>query len=242
MLPRALLSRFLNLVRTTVKAKAFNRDGRRCGARVAFSDMNGGHRTRIMVFGDSNAFRPDGNNTCWPALLQGKDPAHLNVFNESWDGRTTRYDTGECHGPRIIASKLAVHAPLDYVIVMLGTNDVKMKYGPPNPAEIADGMRQILDLIDVHGGGANPILLTPPPMGNVISGDLAGGQSRIPPLAAEYRLLAMNCDIRLVDIHAILDLGTDLDSGMIHLNAVGRQKVANAVWENLQDNDTTSPD
>jgi lysophospholipase L1-like esterase len=92
-----------------------------------------------MVFGDSNAFRPGGGHTCWPALLEDKDSDHLNVFNESCKGRTTQYDTGERNGLGVIRDKLAAYTPLDYVIVMLGTNDVKSQYGPPRAADIADG-------------------------------------------------------------------------------------------------------
>jgi len=186
-----------------------------------------------MVFGDSNAFRPDGNNMCWPALLENKDSLRLNVINESYDGRTTCYDSDERHGLSIIGRKIRRHAPLDYVIVMLGTNDVKKQYGPPGASEIADGMLRILNSISLYGGGAEPIFLTPPPMGEVVAGDLAGGHVRIPSVAAEYRLLARARDIRLVDLHAIVDTYTDLESDMIHLNAVGRQKVADAVCYNL---------
>ena len=189
---------------------------------------------RIMVFGDSNSFRPGGNKTCWPALLKDKHPSRFTIFNESCDGRTIKHDIGEFNGLNVIASKLTVHAPLDYVIVMLGTNDVKSKYGPPNATEIAYGMRLILDVINTQGDGAKAILVMPPPLGNVTSGELTGAQWRIPLLVAEYRSLAMTRDIRLVDIHAILEINTDLESDMIHLNAVGRRKVANAVWANLQ--------
>ena len=139
----------------------------------------------------------------------------------------------------MIANKLKIHSPLDYVIVMLGTNDLKSKYGPPSPSDIADGMRQILDFIDLHGGGAKPILMTPPPMGNVTSGELAGGHLRIPPVVGEFRLLALNRDILLIDIHASLDVSIDLESDMIHFSAIGRQNVANAVWARL--NDMTLP-
>lgn len=193
-----------------------------------------------MVFGDSNALRPDGDSTSLAGLLEDKDPARLNVFNESCDGRTTQYDTGERNGLSVIAEKLAAHAPLDYVIVMLGTNDVKRQYGPPSAADVARGMGRILDLIDARGDGARPILMTPPPLGRVTSGELAGARPRVSHVAAEYRLLATERDIRLVDIHAILDHRADLEPDRVHLNAVGRQRVADAVWANLQDVHTPS--
>ena len=88
-----------------------------------------------MVFGDSNAFRPGRSETSWPKLLEARDPRYLNIFNESCDGRTTRYDIGECNSINVIGKKLTSHSPLDYVVVMLGTNDVKNKYGPPSSAD-----------------------------------------------------------------------------------------------------------
>jgi lysophospholipase L1-like esterase len=189
---------------------------------------------RIMVFGDSNAFRPGYNNKSWPKLLEDKDPLHLSIINESYDGRTTSYDNGECNGLNVISKKLTAHVQLDYVVVQLGTNDVKNKYGPPSPGEIAEGMNQLLEIIDNHGGGAKPILLTPPPLGNVISGELAGAQPRISSVVDEYRRLSINLNVQLIDIYSILEIKTDLESDMIHLNAFGRNKVANAVLAYLQ--------
>jgi lysophospholipase L1-like esterase len=218
-----------------LRTKTTDRNYDHSGSKWSFSSPDTGKLKRIMVFGDSNAFRPGRSKTSWPKLLEDQDPLHLKIFNESCDGRTTRYDIEEFNGLSVIGKKLTAHSPLNYVVVMLGTNDVKTKYGPPSVAEIVDGMRQILDVIDVHSGGAKSILLTPPPLGNVTSGNLAGAQSRILPVAAEYRSLAISRDIRLVDTHAILDSSTDLESDMIHLDAVGRQKVASAVWSNLQD-------
>ena len=190
---------------------------------------------RIMVFGDSNAYRPGSSNKSWPILLEAKDPRHLRVFNVSCDGRTTKYDIGECNGLSVIAEKLTAYKPLDYVVVMLGTNDVKNKYGPPNPTKIAEGMSRILEIIKNNADGAKPILLTPPPIGNVNSGDLAGAQPRIPSVAEEYRRLSRNRNVQLIDIHSILEVNTDLDSDMIHLNALGRKKTANVVWAYLQE-------
>jgi GDSL-like lipase/acylhydrolase family protein len=113
-----------------------------CSKNQRYSDFtrcspstNRGNTNRIMIIGDSNSFRPERSNISWPKLLEDKDPLHLNIFNESCDGRTTRYDNGEYNGFNVIRKKLTAHAPLGYVVIMLGTNDVKNKYGPPSPAE-----------------------------------------------------------------------------------------------------------
>lgn len=117
---------------------------------------------------------------------------------------------------------------------MLGTNDVKTKYGPPRTTEIGYGLRLIFAVINIQGGGAKAILVTSPPLGNVTSGELASAQWRIPPLVAEYRLLATNCDVPLVGVNAIMDSNTDLKPDKMHLNPAGRQKVADAIWASLQ--------
>lgn len=203
--------------------------------RIRRRTLRGGTPKRIMAFGDSNTLLPDRSNTRWTVLLEDKAPGHFDVFNEGCDGRTTKYDTGERNGLSVIENKLTSHAPLDYVILMLGTNDVKSQYGPPSADDIADGMIQILNSIKTRNSGVEPVLTTPPPLGEVTSGDLAGAQSRILPVAAKYRFLAMNRDIRLVDLNTSVDSSTDLEPDQVHLSATGRRKVADAVWANLRD-------
>ena len=124
--------------------------------------------------------------------------------------------------------------PLEYVLVALGTNDVKDKYGPPGTTEVVAGIDKIIKNIETTNGGAKPILLTPPPLGNVICGDLAGAQGRIPSVAAEYRRLAVTQHIPIIDLHSTLDADVDLEPDCVHLNALGRRKVATIVCRNLQ--------
>lgn len=188
---------------------------------------------RILAFGDSNTCRPTGDRTRWTSILERKAPARFQIFNEGCNGRTTGYDSGECNGLGVIVAKLTAHAPLDYVIVMLGTNDAKRKYGPPAAADIAANLRQILDLIEAHNTSATPLLVTPPPLGRVLEGDLAGAQGLIAAVAAECRRLAVRRGLCLIDLHSLLDPTTDLQPDNIHLNARGRQKVADAIWSHL---------
>ena len=208
------------IARLKIKTAGRNYESSKFTGRITRTDR--AKIKRIMVFGDSNSYRPGRSNTSWP-----------NVFNESCDGRTTKFDSGERYGLSIIAEKLIVHTPLDYVVIMLGTNDVKNKYGPPQPTEIAEGMHLILDIIENQGCGAKPILLTPPPIGNVTSGDFSDAKYRISPVAAEYRLLAKKLDIWLIDIHCILKTSTHLESDMVHVNTAGRKKIADTLWVGL---------
>lgn len=189
---------------------------------------------RILVIGDSNAFRPCGGEKSWPGLLKQKDPAHLEIFNESCDGRTTRYENGELNSLHVIKNLLSKYLPLDCVVIAVGTNDVKEKYGPPSLREITDGACRLLNIIVQHGNGAEPILLTPPKLGKIATGELSFAQQRISSLAAEYGRIAEKQNIRHIDVFSIIDIATDLEPDLIHLNAFGRKKIANAVWTCLK--------
>jgi len=188
---------------------------------------------RIMVYGDSNSFRPDGTEKSWPGILQDKNRSYLKVFNESRDGRTIGRDTGQYKGLSDIKHHLNANKFLDYVIFMLGTNDLKIKYGPATPQRIIRDMRNLIATVKSHGGDVKPILLTPTPMGIVSAGQLANAHSRAKQLAVGYRKLAFELDIPLVDIYSTLSIDTDLEDDMIHINSNGRQKVAHAVWSEI---------
>jgi len=115
---------FLKKLAAGVKAKTYNSNHGSNKYTWRHTKTDRTNIKRIMVFGDSNAYRPGSKKKSWPKLLEAKDPRCLNVFNESCEGRTTGYDTGECNGLSVIAEKLTAHKPLDYVVVVLGTNDV----------------------------------------------------------------------------------------------------------------------
>lgn len=189
---------------------------------------------RVMVFGDSNAYRPGNGNNCWPALLQRESGNRLKVINESYDGRTTRYDTGECNGLAVIDAKLKNAQPLEIVLIALGTNDLKATYGPPDVAEVAEGIARIVTVIKALDIDTKPILITPPPLGPAATGDLAGAWNRIPPLVAQYRRYANMKNIPIIDLCSIIDADGDLEPDSVHLNLIGRKKVADIVWNNLQ--------
>jgi lysophospholipase L1-like esterase len=188
-----------------------------------------------MVFGDSNAYRPGNGRDSWPEMLQRLSGKTLCVINESCDGRTTHYDTGERNGLKVIVKKIRRAVPLDCIMLALGTNDVKSKYGPPDVSHVVEGIDNIIQKITSYNAGATLILLTPPPLGNVTIGDLANAQGRIPPLAAAYRLFAEKNNILLIDIYKFADLATDLEPDSIHLNKSGRKKVADVVWASIKE-------
>ena len=91
----------------------------------------------IVCFGDSNTFGyiPNGarydKNTRWTGILQNLLGNEYNVIEEGLNGRTTIYnreEEPERNGYNALNVILHSQEPIDYIIVMLGTNDTKVYY------------------------------------------------------------------------------------------------------------------
>ena len=97
---------------------------------------------RILCFGDSNTYgySPDGQryeeDSIWPGVMGKMLGDRFEVIADGKNGRTIAFDDPYmegCNGMRDIEASLEANAPLDLVILMLGTNDLKM-YFNSNPA------------------------------------------------------------------------------------------------------------
>ncbi len=93
------------------------------------------------------------------------------VIEEGLNGRTTVWEDpveGDRMGKRHLPVCLESHMPLDLVLIMLGTNDLKCRYSAP-PFDIAAGVSVLLDIVARSGagrGGKAPavLLLAPAPL------------------------------------------------------------------------------
>ncbi|MCI5530007.1 MAG: GDSL-type esterase/lipase family protein [Blautia sp.] len=113
----------------------------------------------IMCFGDSNTYGVNPKtgmryprNKRWTGILQellGKD---YYVIEEGIGGRTTVWEDpladNRC-GIKALPMLLDSHSPLDLVIVMLGGNDWKHRFGAM-PEDTACGVEKLIKLIRSH--------------------------------------------------------------------------------------------
>ena len=141
-------------------------------------------KKHIVCFGDSNthgycadpADCADGGNRFnederWTCLLQKTLGDEYLVLEEGLSGRTTVF-TDPLHesmaGVDVAYSTLMTHEPVDLLIIMLGTNDTKERFGANAPA-IAVGMERLLlkcKSLDCWGGKQpNILVVCPPPLG-----------------------------------------------------------------------------
>lgn len=105
----------------------------------------------ILCFGDSNTFgtNPSGGRwdrgQRWPGALQARLGSAAYVIEEGLGGRTAAAEDfleGDKNGQRHLPLAIHSHRPLDMVILMLGTNDLKHRFSLL-PADIAMGAAQL---------------------------------------------------------------------------------------------------
>jgi lysophospholipase L1-like esterase len=202
----------------------------------------------IVCYGDSNTWgfnpRTQGrydHKTRWPMVLSrilnegspADDPAWW-VVEEGLNGRTTARDDFEAerNGLKQILPVLASHKPLDIVVIMLGTNDLKPRFGPM-PFDIARGAQLVASAAKESKTGpidSSPkvLLVCPPP--TVESGGFAhvfGNtvelSKKLPPC---YRQLAQECGAAFLDAGKFIKT-SPVDG--IHLEPEEHRKLAEAV-------------
>ncbi|HTN63955.1 MAG TPA: SGNH/GDSL hydrolase family protein, partial [Devosia sp.] len=133
----------------------------------------------ILAFGDSLTFganpQPNGPRHAyadrWPTALEQGLGGAARVIAEGLGGRTTVsddwYAAADRNGARILPTLLESHSPLDLVIIMLGTNDLKPAICG-SALEASFGMRRLVQIIRGHYAGkgepAPQIILVAPPL------------------------------------------------------------------------------
>ena len=134
----------------------------------------------ILCYGDSLTYganpTPGGARHAfedrWPSALEAKLAGKVRVIAEGLGGRTTVHDDGytaaDRNGARVLPTLLASHGPLDMVIIMLGTNDLKPFHGR-TAQEAANGVRRLVDVVYAHAAAERQalpaiIMVAPPPL------------------------------------------------------------------------------
>ena len=150
-------------------------------------------KKHIVCFGDSNTHGycadprdcADGGdrfneNERWTCLLQKQLSEDYLVLEEGLSGRTTVFADAlheSMPGLDTIYSCLMSHEPVDLLIIMLGTNDTKERFGA-NAAAIAVGMERLLlkckSIPAWRGGQPNILVICPPPLGEGFHDEVMG--------------------------------------------------------------------
>ena len=214
---------------------------------------------RILCFGDSNTWGfipvPHGAPTTrypreqrWPHVMAAS-LGDIEVIEEALNGRTTdiadpllaQVAGAGADGSAYLPVALASHLPLDLVVIMLGTNDVKPHLARP-AARIALGAKRLLDLVRTLDGGVgttypNPkaLLVCPPPLGALsvyFEEMFAGGHAKTAQMPAMYEGVARAAGAGFLDAGRFI--ATDGVDG-VHFSAETQRKLGLAVAATVRD-------
>ena len=201
----------------------------------------------ILVFGDSNS-----HGTCpvgklgqldryppearWPSVM-AQVTGH-EVITEGHPGRTTVHNDPiegpHKNGMAALPALLESHRPLDLVVVMLGTNDCKARFGLRG-WDIAAGVGKLAQVIQAStagpGGRAPDVLLVAPvPVeeSGVLAEMFQGGPARSRAIAPALRDEADRLGCGFFDAGRICAVDP-LDG--VHLTAAGQAALGHALAE-----------
>ena len=149
----------------------------------------------ILCYGDSNTWGYDPEtgerfpeDVRWPGVLRTKLGDDYRVIEEGLSGRTTVWDDPiegvHKNGRTYLGPCLESHKPVDLVTLMLGTNDLKTRFGS-SASDIAQGAAQLSEMVSRSGcgpGGGAPVVLLISPAGRGAYGhgrDVRGSRSQV---------------------------------------------------------------
>lgn len=173
----------------------------------------------ILLFGDSNTHgtmpMPDldfdgrfDRDERWAGRLARLLPG-WEVIAEGHPGRTTVHDDpvegAHRNGLSVLPALLESHRPLDLVLVMLGTNDLKARFSV-NACDIALSLERLVRVIRASEAGPSGrapgvLLVAPPPIVETgcLAGMFAGGAAKSQGLAAEVGASARRLGVSFLD-------------------------------------------
>ncbi len=201
----------------------------------------------IVCYGDSNTWgaipmpsRPEMARYApadrWPGVLREKLGASHTVIEEGLNGRTTVHDDPvdgvHKNGRRFLPVVLETHAPIDLLVIMLGTNDLKLRFSVP-PYDIADGAGVLVDMARASANkpAAKPpavLLVAPAPLVELtwLAEMFTGGLEKSRRLGAEMRRVAEDRGVPFLDAGTVIRSST-VDG--IHLDKAEQRKLGEAV-------------
>jgi len=196
----------------------------------------------ILCYGDSNTW---GYNPLtqerlsihdrWTGVLADQLGGDYRVIEEGLNGRTTVWDDPIeefRNGKEYLMPCLLSQKPLDLVVLMLGTNDLKKRFSV-SAQDIANSIGVLVMIIQRSGAGANDsapkILLIAPPVVGKLTGFaemFEDGFEKSQKFSDYYRQIADLYDCEFLDAGQVIK-SSELDG--IHYEADQHMKLGHAL-------------
>jgi lysophospholipase L1-like esterase len=205
----------------------------------------------ILCYGDSNTwgciplpgpeparrFPPD---TRWPGVLRRELGDGYWIVEAGLNARTTVWDDPlepDRNGRKLLLPTLLTHQPLELVIIMLGTNDLKRRINA-SAAEIAEGAGMLVDVVNVSGCGPDgtapqTLLVCPPPVALLDLADdtFDGAAEKSHQLAGRFAEIAETRSCAFLDAGTVIS-SSDIDG--IHLDEPQHAALGAAVAQQVR--------
>lgn len=210
----------------------------------------------ILCFGDSNTWGFDPGSITepyprrhpidvrWTGLLATALGARCRVIEEGQNGRTTVHNdpfNPARRGIDYLPACLESHKPIDLVIMMLGSNDLKAVFNVP-ATEVTSGAAVLSRLILSSTAGPENrapqlLLICPPPIGDLshlpdLAARIVNGSTRSLELPRHFEALAklLGCSYLNSQEFVVPSL-----SDGIHLEASEHRKLAEAIEAKMRE-------
>lgn len=205
----------------------------------------------IVCYGDSNTWgcipivgdespRRFAASERWPGVMRTALGHGYRVVEEGLNARTTVFDDpvepGR-NGRTLLSACLCFHRPVDLVVLMLGTNDVKARFAA-TARDVAAGAAMLVDDVlrnrcGPDGAPPRVLLVCPPPLGRLTSfaDDFAGGAEKSRELPERYADVAARLGCGFLDAGSAIR-SSDVDG--IHLDADQHAVLGRVVAERVQ--------
>jgi lysophospholipase L1-like esterase len=198
----------------------------------------------VVCFGDSNTWGADpvtkgrfAHDVRWTGVLAKELGEDYRIVEEGLNGRTTVVDDPihpYKNGRDYILPCLESHMPIDLVIIMLGTNDLKERLNR-SASDIAESAAKLGEMAQQStfgpdGGRPNVLLIAPAPIAKLtdLAEMFAGSQEKSKRFSEEYTNHAAWHNFAYLDAGTVIK-NSELDG--IHFEASEHEKLGKAVAE-----------
>lgn len=204
----------------------------------------------ILCYGDSNTYGLKSDlvtryerHIRWTGILQRRLGEGYYVIEEGLGGRTTVWDDpieDYKNGKKYLLPCLDSHKPLDLVILMLGTNDLKSRFGV-SAFDIGTSMENLVKAILKSDAGNNfcapqILLITPVPIHSVGNKDLdqmiPDMDRRSKMLDGYYKKIAGKYQISCLNPEGKVEIN-DMDG--IHFTEKGHSQMAELIYQKVKE-------
>lgn len=201
---------------------------------------------QILCYGDSNTWGliagtkkryPWGVR--WTTLLQEKlKDKDIRVLEEGLCGRTTVFEDAyreNRNGLKALPLILETHSPIDFAVIMLGTNDCKTIYNV-NAFQIAKGLSRCIDKLLEYIPAEKILIVSPIHLGEDVWKESFDPEfdrvsvAKSKELQSEYQKIADEKKIRMI---AASDYALPSLTDQEHMDPEGHAAFAEAIFQKL---------